>query len=101
MVFLVGGYDYDSPYGRIFDIMIPSRPTPLEYHKSAGQFGIAWGGQREYADRLMQGFDGSLPELAKGFLNLDDKKRDELREFLRGKLQTPIPYAFLPLQDCV
>lgn len=101
MVFLVGGYDEGAPYGRVFDIMIPSRPAPSEYHSDAGQFGLVWGGQREYADRLIHGFDGNLPEITKNFLNLDDNKRDELQKHLQALLQTPVPFAFLPLQDCV
>ncbi len=101
MVFLVGGYDEDAPYGKVFDIFIPSRPTPFEWHSGPGQFGLVWGGQREYADRLIQGFDDRLIDLAKGFLSFDDKKRDELRLHLKAQLQAPVPFAFLPLQDCV
>ncbi len=101
MVFLVGGYDEGAPYGKVFDIYIPSRPTPFEWHSGPGQFGIVWGGQREYADRLIHGFDGRLPELSKTFLNIDDNKRDELCQHLQSQLQAPVPFAFLPLQDCV
>jgi hypothetical protein len=99
MVFFVGGYDEVATYGKVFEIHIPSKPTPLEWHK--GQFGLVWGGQREYADRVIHGFDGRLPELTKNFLNLDDKKRDELQKHLQSQLQAPVPFAFLPLQDCV
>jgi hypothetical protein len=101
MVFFVGGYDEGAPYGKVFEVFIPSRPKPSEWHSGPGQFGLVWGGQREYVDRLIQGFDGSLPELTKKLLNLDDKKRDELRQKLQENLQAPIPFAFLPLQDCV
>jgi hypothetical protein len=101
MVFLVGGYDEGAPYGKVFDMFVPSRPTPSEWHAGTGQYGLIWGGQREYADRLIHGFDGKLPELTKNFLNLDEKKRDELRQYLQSNLQTPVPFAFLPLQDCV
>ena len=101
MVFIVGGYDEGAPYGRVFDIFIPSRPTPVEWHSGIGQFGLVWGGQREYADRLIHGFDGRLPDFAKDFLSLDDPKREELRQHLQRQLQAPVPFAFLPLQDCV
>jgi len=101
MVFLVGGYDKDATYGKVFDVFIPSRPTPVEWHSGTGQFGLVWGGQREYADRLIYGFDGRLPELVKVFLTLDDQKQEELRQHLQRQLQTPVPFAFLPLQDCV
>jgi hypothetical protein len=101
MVFLVGGYDEGALYGKVFDIMIPSRPTPFEWYSAPGQFGPVYGGQREYVDRLMSGLDSRLPELTKTFLSLDDKRRDELTQHLMGLLQAPVPYAFLPLQDCV
>lgn len=101
MVFLVGGYDEGAPYGKVFDIYIPSRPTPFEWHSTLGQFGLVWGGQREYADRLIHGFDGRLPDLTKNFLNLNDTKRDELSKHLQTQLQAPVPFAVLPLQDCV
>jgi hypothetical protein len=101
MVFLVGGYDEGAAYGRVFEVFIPSRPVPREQHGDAGQFGLVWGGQREYADRLIHGFDGSLPVLVQAQLNLDDQARENLRRHLQEKLQAPVPFAFLPLQDCV
>jgi hypothetical protein len=101
MAFLVGGYDKGEPYGRVFEFFIPSLPTPVERNSGVGNFGLVWGGQREYADRLIQGFDDRLPELAKGFLSFDDQKREGLRLHLKAQLQAPVPFAFLPLQDCV
>ena len=102
MAFLVGGYDEGSPYGRIFDFYIPSRPTPQEQYPGQGEFGIAYGGQREFADRILQRFDDSLPAaVAQQILNLSDQQRDSLRTDLRNRLTVPVPYAFLPLQDCV
>jgi len=101
MVFLVGGYDVGATYGKVFEINIPSRPEPFEWHSGPGEFGCVWGGQREYVDRLIQGFDDRLPEFAKSFLSLDDQKREGLRLHLKAQLQAPVPFAFLPLQDCV
>jgi len=99
MVFLVGGYDADAPYGRLFEIYIPSRPQPVERH--VNDFGMTWGGQREYTDRLIAGFDPSLPSLVQTSLNLTDAQRIALEENLKGHLQLPIPFQFLSLQDCV
>jgi hypothetical protein len=103
MVFFVGGYDEGAPYGRVFEIFIPSRPDPAERHNASGQaqFGLLWGGQIDYGNRLIHGFDGRLPDLVKDFLGLDNKKRDELASHLQSQLQAPVPFAFLPLQDCV
>jgi len=105
MVFLVAGYDDENvPYGRIYEIHVPNRPAPIELLGS-GQFGAAWGGQRELTDRVLQGFDPQLPMLVQEHLNvpLADRqaKAGALATFLRDKLTIAIPWQFLPLQDCV
>jgi hypothetical protein len=100
MVFVVGGYDEGAPYGRVFDFFIPNKPTPIEKYENNGQFGVVWGGQREHVDRLLNGYDPRMLDLTKAELGLDDTKLDALRTKL-GQLGTPIPYAFLPLQDSV
>jgi hypothetical protein len=99
MIFLVGGYDEGAAYGSIFEIIIPYNPAPAE--RNHGIFGIVWGGQREFADRLIQGFDPELPSIVQNFLKLSDKNKDNLEKELKEKLSTKIPYQFLPLQDCV
>jgi len=101
MTFLVGGYDPGETYGRLFEIYIPRKPTPNEFFTGAGEFGMVWGGQREFADRVMQGFDDRLPFEVQQFLQLSDDQRNALREHLRNRLNAAIPYAFLPLQDCI
>jgi hypothetical protein len=99
MIFLVGGYDEGAAYGSIFEIIIPHNPTPVE--RNPGIFGIVWGGQREFADRLIQGFDPELPSTVQNFLQLSDENKENLEKELKEKLSTKIPYQFLPLQDCV
>jgi hypothetical protein len=42
MAFLIGGYDENVAYGRIFEFQIPTIPTPAERHLNI--FGIMWGG---------------------------------------------------------
>ena len=96
----MGGYDEGQAYGRVFEIFIPSRPAPMEWH-SGGSFGLVWGGQKEYADRVIQGYDSNVPNLAQSYLHLSDAQRDALDQELKSKLQAPIPFAFLPLQDCI
>ena len=98
MVFLIGGFDLDAAYGRVFEVGIPSRPKPKEWHKD--DFGAVWGGQREFTDRLIQGFDPNLPSIISKALDLDTEQQKKLRNELI-KLQVPIPFQFLPLQDCV
>lgn len=104
MVFLVGGYDADSPYGRVFEIFIPSKPAPRETIP-AGQFGATWGGQQEITARLLNGFDPRLPQMARDFLQIPTTtaagQPDPLDVDLRTKLSARIPWQFLSLQDCV
>lgn len=59
------------------------------------------GGQLEYTTRLIKGFDPQLPSMVQGFLKLTDDQRSTLEKHLEGMLSSPIPYQFLPLQDCV
>ena len=99
MVFLVGGFDANEPYGRVFKVTVPSSPRPEE--QNAGQFGVTWGGQLEYTTRLIKGFDPQLPFIVQDSLKLNNQQRDELEKHLEGSLSARIPYQFLPLQDCV
>lgn len=99
MVFLIGGFDEGAAYGKVYKVAIPSNPTPEE--QSANQFGVTWGGQLEYTNRLIKGFDPQLPVIVKTFLNLTDEQQVALEKHLEGALSTKIPYPFLPLQDCV
>ena len=99
MVFLIGGFDEGAAYGKVYKVAIPSNPTPEE--QSAKQFGVTWGGQLEYTNRLIKGFDPQLPLIAKTFLNLTDEQQVALEKHLEGALSAKIPYPFLPLQDCV
>lgn len=99
MIFLVAGYDAGAAYGRVFQFGIPTDPNPVE--QNAGTFGLLWGGQKEFADRIILGFDDSLPQHTQQELHLSDQQRDLLKTSLRTKYQAPIPYQFLPLQDCV
>lgn len=97
MVFLIGGFNEGDAYGRVLEVLIPNRPKAKEWNKDS--FGPVWGGQREFTDRLIQGYDPRLLELIKES-ELADEQEKTLREKL-GQLAIPIPYAFLPLQDCV
>lgn len=100
MVFLIGGYDQQAPYGRVFEFYVPSRPVPVERFAGAGEFGAVWGGQREFVDRLLNGYDPRAVDLTESELGLDAAAKARLVNKL-AELTTPIPYQFLPLQDCV
>jgi hypothetical protein len=100
ITFLVGGYDESAVYGRVFQINIPSHPEGIEWNAGA-QFGVTWGGQLEYINRLVKGFDPRLPSVVERHLELNEEQRKELEQHLERELSSRIPYQFLPLQDCV
>ena len=106
MTFVVGGFNQretnseKEPYGRVFLIEIPQKPDPVEQNPGQSQFGIVWGGQREFVDRLIQGYDHRLLEIVSGALDLELEQVQALtQEF--SQLQMQIPLAAMPLQDCV
>jgi hypothetical protein len=101
MAFVVGGYDKDAAYGKIFLFKIPGDSEPSEQQPGYINFGMTWGGQLEVASRLIHGFDPALPNIVGKELNLESKQVEKLHGTLRKGLQFPIPYQVLPLQDCV
>ena len=104
MVFVVGGFDKNQPYGRVYLFEIPRKPKPTEQHpmtpKKQPQFGITWGGQREIVDRLIAGYDVRALGIIQKTLKLKKKQVQQLQGALLP-LQIPIPIQILPLQDCV
>lgn len=98
MNFLVGGYDANAAYGKVFLFVIPSQPDPEP--RNPDDFGMSWGGQLEVASRIIHGFDPALLGIVKQQLDLKDEQVEELRKVL-GALQFTVPYEVLPLQDCV
>ena len=100
MIFLIGGFNEGAVYGRVFELFLPSRPDPHEQLVGTGSFGAVWGGQREFVDRLLQGYDPGVLHLAKAELTLNSIAIQRLQDRL-AQLAIPIPYQFLPLQDCV
>jgi hypothetical protein len=99
MVFFVGGYDQDAPYGDLFQVTVPNIPTPSRMIP-VNEFGAAWGGQRAITDRILDGFDPEAPGIAKQFFNSQQDAGDLQKEFKR-RFGIRIPWQFLPLQDCV
>jgi hypothetical protein len=99
MTFLIGGFDEGEPYGRIYEIGIPNAPDPKEW-QAQNDFGITYGGQNELAQRVVNGYDPQLLNLAEASLGLTKPQIAQLETEL-GKLTLRIPYQFLPLQDCV
>jgi hypothetical protein len=99
LTFLVGGYDEGEPYGCVFMVELPYRPRPEP--KNPADFGMTWGGQIEVITRLIQGYDLELPGLLQRSLGLDEERVKQTFQNLRPQLEFKLPYALLPLQDCV
>jgi len=95
--FIVGGFDEGAAYGRVFEVSVPSSPEPTEKHNDS--FGITWGGQTEFLERLIQGVSPQAIGIAKEALDLDDDQVKVLSEAWMTRLGLAIPYQFLPLQD--
>ena len=102
MIFYVGGYDENSPHGRVFEVRVPNQPVPKE-HMASPFFGAIWGGQYEFVDRLINGLDPNLSAAVNEFLKTPAATRNDqaLTDHLKTKFQVPLPWQFLPLQDCV
>jgi hypothetical protein len=101
MTFIVGGYDPEEAYGKVFLFNIPSQGKPEERNPEEKEFGMTWGGQLEIASRLIHGFDPGLPGILKNALKLNDTQVEEFDRQAKLRLGFPIPYDVLPLQDCV
>jgi hypothetical protein len=97
MVFLVAGFDDGEAYGRVYEVHVPTALVPNE----KTDFGITMGGQNDLVSRLMAGFDPKAVAVVKAHLGLDDQQAAALAQVLQQNLGLPIPYQFLPLQDCV
>lgn len=98
MVFVVGGFDENEAYGSVYEFNIPNNPKPKEASKN--DFGITMGGQHDVSARMIQGYDLRLLEIANKVLTLDTAQTEKLEKAL-NELQLQIPFAVLPLQDCI
>lgn len=81
-------------------MVVPTAPKPVEFEP--GGFGATWGGQRQFVDRLMA-FDPSIAQHIYDILGTPANQRQPnvLELELKKKLGLPIPWQFLPLQDCI
>lgn len=101
MMFIVGGFDPQAAYGRVFLIDIPSNPEPVEQNPGETEFGMTWGGQLQIASRIIHGFDPMVLHIIREELGLDQEVIERLARAFKENLEFSIPYKVLPLQDCV
>ena len=100
MTFVVGGFDEGAPYGRCFLVDIPRSPAPSEQSPDQ-QFGMTWGGQNDLVARLVLGFDPRALDILSRALDLAPERIRDLGETLKKELALQLPFAAMPLQDCV
>ena len=100
MVFVVGGFNVDEHFGRVYIVQVPNHPEPIEQNPGPDQFGITWGGQREIIDRIIQGIDSQLAQALPGALGLNPQQAQTFNQLI-ASASFPIPIGILPLQDCV
>ena len=100
MNFIVGGFDEEAPYGKVFLFNVPGSPSPAQRNEGS-TFGMTWGGQLEIASRLIHGYDPNLLQLIQTELEVPSDKAEEFRQHIRPRLEYRIPYDVLALQDCV
>jgi hypothetical protein len=95
MVFIIGGFNEAEAYGRVYEVRIPGLPVPAE--QNAGSFGFTCGGQNEYVNRLIGGFDSRALDIMNSQLKLTQAQIDKLVQQFDMDLSAPIPFQFLPL----
>lgn len=100
ITFLVAGFDKDEPYGRIYEVSVPNATSPTEKNQGTA-FGLLWGGMGDMAHRIFNGTDPRALKIAKDHLKLTDQQTQELAQKWANELSLPVPYQFLPLQDCI
>lgn len=99
MIFMVAGFNEGEPYGIVHQFNIPNSPKPIVIRDS-DMFGVNWGGQREFVDRMIKGYDEKVLTILKNKLNLDDNQMNEIVQSL-GQLEMQIPIKIMALQDCI
>jgi len=55
----------------------------------------------DFLERLLNGMDPKTVPIVQSTLGLSDEQMNKLRVALGTQLALPIPYQFLPLQDCI
>jgi hypothetical protein len=102
LIATVTGYDEDGA-GHVYVVDAPDNPKPVEHHAAGA--GITWGGQREFVDRLLQGFDARVPAAFGESVGLTDHYLasfvEEVQRLPLGGIKMQIPLGRITLQGSV
>jgi hypothetical protein len=96
IIFLVGGFNEGELYSHTYEVHIPSKPEPTELP----QIGVTWGGQRELVDRLIKGYDPTLPQRLAQAWSLTEEQVNAVPAIAQP-LEMNFPLQFMALQDYV
>jgi hypothetical protein len=99
MIFVVGGYNENEAYGRVYELSVPTNPAPTE--QNANSFGLTYGGLTDITSRILTGIDPAPLSIIGNLLNLSPSQSAMMSNAIASQRQLRIPYPSLPLQDCV
>ena len=94
--FYLAGYDETDHYGKIYQLVLPDMDMPIESYGGAS-FGLVLGGQRDIAQRILQGHDDVLAQHMRE-LELSDTQRQALTRAL-NRARLPLPLHLMPTGD--
>lgn len=97
--FIIGGYNDGASYGEVYTVGLPSSRLPVR-QRAEGEFSINWGGQWDIVGRLILGHSFDLSAALHSDQTLSQDQRQTIDAVLK-RVEFPIPYGVLPLQDCV
>jgi hypothetical protein len=101
---LLGGYSTESPLGEAWSLEIKNgAPSPPKLLRPSDQVGISWGGVTEVLQRIVIGYSPflfqALSEVSSG--QTPQQVFDQLNPILMSKLQAPLVFAPMPIQDAI
>jgi hypothetical protein len=102
---LVGGYSSTSSFGEVWSIEIQKgQPNPPVRVRAQNEAGLNWGGASEILQRIVRGYSPGLFQVLSD-INTPSKPADqlfsELNPLLSAKLQAPLVFAPMPIQDAI
>lgn len=101
---LLGGYSAGKSLGEGWGVAIENgvakEPVLL---RPEGDVGITWGGDGEAVARLVLGFSQGLPQVLASLVKppLSPDGIEQLSALLRTRLQAPLVFAPMPIQDAI
>jgi hypothetical protein len=97
--FYIAGFDEGEVYGESYSVAIPSDTQPQKLIEKE-KFNVAWGGQNQVVQRVVNGIDPELQATIVSEPSFDEATKSKLVEILQGG-GLNFPVNFYTLQDCI